>query len=367
MIRAGFRLYTVFCLWSLWLCAPTSVWAESHGGIEIGAKGIRAIVVDIPGNDGEPKILMIENKNTTLVAELASTKMYSPKSLDETARLVGQFAKKMRDEFKIPDQRLYVVGSSGIFVPLEGDADLIKANKELLVKAIQESTKLTMDFVTIVREAELTITSVVPAPFRYESVLLDIGSGNTKGGADQKETGLVTFGISFGTISFFDQIKKEAKLDNFAASAARLRKELVLPALQGSLKGNPELTRRKKVYLAGGSVWALTTFMKPADRGEFVTLTHGDIGAFQKLLLDNPKDLPNPDLNGITKEDVKRFAAKDLAAVRKTFSRDQLIAGVEILNALSEGFQLDAPDKLARNAYIGWILGYTMEKGTRSR
>ena len=47
----------------------------------------------------------------------------------------------------------------------------------------------------------------------------------------------------------------------------------------------------------------------------------------------------------------------------------QLIAGVEILKALSTAFHFDGQDRqllFARNAYIGWILGYTLEKGTAS-
>src|SRR5436190_1271516 len=76
------------------LCPTARVWAEVHGGIEIGAKGIRAIVVDVLGED-DPKILMIDNKNTTLVAELAKAKKYTPMALAETATIVGQLSKKM--------------------------------------------------------------------------------------------------------------------------------------------------------------------------------------------------------------------------------------------------------------------------------
>lgn len=351
------------------LASPALARADVHGGIEIGAKGIRAIAVDCAAK-GEPKILMLENKNTTLVADLAAKKQFSPETLKATAEIVAELAKKIRADFKVPDARLYVVGSSGLFAPLEGDEKLIKTNKDQLVQAIRTAAGITMDFVTVVREAELTITSVVPANLRAESVLMDIGSGNTKGGAEVAGSGLVTFGIPFGTVSFHDRVKKDAAKDNFVATAMSLRKEIVMPKLRESLQGKPELVKRKRVYVAGGTVWALATFMKPADRGSFVSLVPRDIDAFHKFLLENPKELPNTDLKAIGDAETKKAAGKDMDQVRKTFSRDQLIAGVEILKALAEAFQLDGQDKqiaFARNAYIGWILGYTIEKGTASK
>ena len=151
-----------------------------------------------------------------------------------------------------------------------------------------------------------------------------------------------------------------------AATAASLRKEILVPKLRDSLQGKAELVKRNRVYLAGGSVWALATFMKPADRANLVPFVPGDIVAFHKFLLESPKELPNTDLASIGDAETKKAAAKDMDQVRKTFSRDQMIAGVEVLKALAEAFQLDGPNKqivFARNAYIGWILGYTIEKG----
>src|SRR5260370_28416782 len=85
---------------------PSLARAQVHGGIEIGAKGIRAIAVDCGTKDGEPKILSLENKNTTLVADLAAKKQFSPETLKATAEIVRTFAKKIRVDFKLPDTRL---------------------------------------------------------------------------------------------------------------------------------------------------------------------------------------------------------------------------------------------------------------------
>src|SRR5437870_5039291 len=109
------RLLRSLALVALWIAISCPARAEVHGGIEIGAKGIRAVAVDIPVGQGESKILMVENQNTTLVADLAATKQYSPKALQETAAIVGGLAGKIRGDFKVPDRSLYIVGSSGLF------------------------------------------------------------------------------------------------------------------------------------------------------------------------------------------------------------------------------------------------------------
>lgn len=353
-------LISISC--TLW-ASPAS--AEPQGGIEIGAKGIKTIVVDVI--DGNVKVLSVETKNTSLVADLAAKKQFVAKSLDETAEVVAKSAKKIREEFKVAEKRIYVVGSSGLFAPLNGDESLIKANQELLVEAIRKSSTLMMDFISVTREAELTVASIVPSDFRDESILLDIGSGNTKGGAEQKGTGFVSFGIPYGTISFFDRVNKEAAKDDFIKTAVRLRNELVLPKLQESLKDKPELAKRKRVYLSGGTIWSLTTFEKPADRSSMVPLTFNDFASFSKFLRENTNELPNADLSRVADSEVKKLAIEDMNQVRKTFTPVQLIAGMEILNSLVEGFQLKALDKqlfFARNAYIGWILGYLIEKRT---
>ncbi len=286
------------------LVVPGVVRAEVYGGIEIGAKGIRALAVEIAA-PAEPRIVMLKNENTTLVGGLAANKQFSPKALEQTVAVVGRLAQKIRDDFKVPDSRLYIVGSSGLFAPLVGNAELIKASKEVLVQAIRKQTGLTMDFVSVKREAELTILSVVPTKDRAAAVLIDIGSGNTKGGS-ATSAGLVTFGIPFGTVSFADRVKQSAGGGSFVETADKQREQILMPKLRESLKGKAELVQRKRVYLAGGSVWALATFMKPADRTTLVALTPRDIAGFAKLLRDHADKLPDPDLSGASAERASR-------------------------------------------------------------
>ncbi len=345
-----------------YLSFPAPARAEVRGGIEIGAKGVRAIVVE-PGA-ADAKILLSATQNTTLVAGLAETGRFSPEALTATASAVAGFATRLRKEYQLPDERIALVGSSGLFSALAGKEEAIRTNRAELARAMRTATGLTMDFVDISREAALTVLSVVPPAEADRALLLDVGSGNTKGGA-LHAGGVLTFGIPFGTVTFADRVRTQAAAGNFAATAGTLRQELLEPALRKELQNKQTLAARDRVYLAGGAVWALATLLHPQDRATHVALTVTDIDHFQKHLLTQRDGIDAPSLAGITDAETRKQAQKDVEQVRKIFTPEQLLAGSEILKALAPTFNLAGEGRqlfFARNAYHGWILGYVLDK-----
>lgn len=351
------------------LLAAASARADVQGGIEIGAKGVRVVAVETKAGQ-DLKVLMSGTQNTTLVGGLAKTGRFSPDALKETAAAVARFAEKLRKEHLLPDSRIHVVGSSGLFSALAGKDDLIRENRAALVAAVRESAKLPLAFLDVTREAELSILSVVPLKHADTAVLLDIGSGNTKGGALDKSGRCITFGIPFGTVTFADAVRAKSGKGDFAAAASALRGQLLTPAVKDQLRTQKGLAGRPRIYLGGGTVWALATLMRPQDRSSAVALSARDISAFHELLVKNEAAVPAPDLSKIADTTVRQRARKEVEQVRKTFTREQLLAGTEILRALGEGFDFAAPDRqlvFARNGYLGWIIGYVAEKARAPR
>ncbi len=311
---------------------------------------------------------MTATQNTTLVGGLAASGRFNPEALKQTVAAVSKFADRMRKEHKVPDSRLYVVGSSGLFSALTGKADLIRMNREALVGAVRSACGLPMDFLDIGREAALTVVSVIPSTEAAGAVLLDIGSGDTKGGALDGDKGIITFGIPFGTVTFTDLVKARAGKGDFAATAAALRAEVLRPALEKQLQRKKSLAARGRVYLSGGTVWALATLLRPEERGAHVPLSAADIDAFHKLLLASPGAVPVPDLSKIADPEVRKQARREVEQVRRTFTREHLLGGTEILKALAAAFHFGDEGRqvaFARNGYLGWILGYVKEKGQR--
>lgn len=349
------------------LVSPGPTYAVVHGGVEIGAKGVKAVVLDETGGaEGiDAKVLRNTTKNTTLVAGLAKSGRFSPEALKETVAAVAQFVTQIRKEYQVPDERIYVVGSSGLFSAVAGKDDLIRVNREALAAAVKQAAGLTMRFVDAAREAELSIVGSVPSQYVATSILIDIGSGNTKGGMREDGNRSVTFEILYGTVTFTDLAKMRAGKSGLSKSAAALRDEILLPALKEQLRGKTAMLKRERVYLSGGIVWALATLVHPQNRSTYVPIATRDIERFQKMLLQEPSMVPTPDLSKIADPEVRKSAQKEIEQVKKVFTADNLLAGSEILKALSTTFEFERDGKriyFARNAYISWIMAYVVEK-----
>ena len=270
---------------------------------------------------------------------------------------MAKFAEQMRKEHKVPDSRIYVVGSSGLFSALESKKRVIQANQETLAAAVHEACGLQIGFIDVNREIELSIAGIVPAKHAADSLLLDIGGGNTKGGYRDADKKCVTVSIPYGSVTFADLVEKHAEKGKYVETAAALRAEILVPALRKSIDEKPELLKRNRFYLSGGAVWAMVSFIRPSDRRSYVALTAGDIAAYHQLLIKTPDTFPKISLSTIEEAEVREAANKEIESVKKVYQPRQLLAGAEILQALSSEFHFDKEKKLyfARNAPTGWI------------
>ena len=360
---------------SYWLLAalllvPTPARAALYGGIEIGAKGIKSTVLDVsPGPEGlRVKILLAGTKNTTLVEGIATSGKFDAAALKDTAGTILRTAEEMEAKHKVPKENIYIVASSGIFTPIATDAKAVAANRGELAKAILAVAGRPMDFITVAQEAQLSIKGIVPTKFLGTSVLLDIGSGNTKGGYQVKAGEYALFDVPLGSVTFGERVKKQFGDEGLVRGSARLSREVARPGLASAAKEHPGLRTRQRVYLSGGACWALATFTKPGDRSGYVALTAKDIAAYQKMLASNPGKYPAVDLAAIADPAARKATEKDLERVKKTFTPAQLLGGAELLQAFSVEFDLNADKSVyfSRNGYLGWILAYAAKKSAKS-
>jgi exopolyphosphatase/pppGpp-phosphohydrolase len=350
---------------ALWCVAPAH--AAVYGGIEIGAKGVKATAIDVTGDAGgyDVRVLFADTKNTTLTAGLAESGRFAQPALEATAAAVARFAASMQKEHKVPAENLYVVGSSGLFSALEGKKDAIGTNRDALAGAVRDACGLKMAFLDVKREAELSFTGVVPSRYAADAVLIDIGSGNTKGGYRDGDKDVVTFGVPYGSVTFSDAAKQRPGDAGYAQKADALRQEVLEPALRKIAADKPALVKRERVYLGGGAVWAMATLIRPGGREPYVPVTAADVAAYRKLLLQSPGEFPKPDLSSLGASE-RAAAEKEIERVKTTFTPQQLLAGANILQGLSDEFGFkDRKVYFGRHAYLAWILAYVTEKGTQ--
>jgi exopolyphosphatase/pppGpp-phosphohydrolase len=369
-IASRLKDYRSFWFLAALLLAPTPARAALYGGIEIGAKGIKSTVLEVnSAPEGlRVKILLAGTKNMTLVKGIATSGKFDAKDLQETAAIIRSTAEEMETKHKVPKENIYIVASSGIFTPIAKDAKAVAANRAELEKAIRKVADRSMDFITVAQEAQLSIKGIVPSKFLGTSVLLDIGSGNTKGGFQVKSGEYALFDVPLGSVTFSERVKKQFGDESIVRGSARLSREVARPGLAAAVKEHAGMRTRKRVYLSGGACWALATFTRPSDRSGYVALTAKDIAAYHKMLASNPGKYPTLDLSAIADPTARKATEKDLERVKKTFTPEQLLAGAELLQAFSDEFDLNSEKSVyfSRNGYLGWILAYAAKKSAKS-
>jgi exopolyphosphatase/pppGpp-phosphohydrolase len=343
------------CAWPLLLLLllPAPLCAQEsrlYAGIEIGGSGVKATVVERKP-DGLYERLFAQTHRTRLT--VLDHGAFRPEAIGETAKWIAEFRDKIRKAYRLPDERIVVVGSSG--VPKA-------SNRDALVAAVKKATGKELRFIDDKTEVELTIAGVVPRGDRAGSWSLDIGSGNTKGGYKPEGKPLVYVSVPLGVVTFTQRVEKEAKEKeiSFAQAAEKLRDSVLVAPLRAGTRGMPELARRKRVYLSGGAVWALATFLKPRQVDQaYVTFTAADVDAYLALLTKAAGKAPAIDLSTIVNRDLRERAEKEVRTVNKVYSPENLLAGAHLLVALVKAFDLkDRTVIFPRNAAVGWLAAY---------
>ncbi|MDB5388109.1 MAG: repeat-containing protein [Planctomycetaceae bacterium] len=362
MTKATFQLFVIgfFC----WLSAASITAADRYGGVEIGAKGVKAtaIEVDTSGDTPTLKVLELDKKTVDVTISRLKGKKFDSALVEDTALVVKDFIAALKSELNVPEENIQVVASSG--VPFADNiADLGKAIEEQAMKELAR--------IDAIEEATLTAIALVPKELRTKILVVDVGSGNTKGGTFLDESGtpdqFATLEVPFGTQTLSKAI--DVKLAESAGKtrdlvAAEMALESVGTPITKQLEEKADLAERKQVLFTGGSVWACMTILKPETALQpFPKLTAADIKAYVTLINANPGKYPEIDFTKIADEAARAAAQKDYDRIRGTagdkppvFQPDELQAGAALLHQLSETLGFESKQvHFDRQAVTAWI------------
>jgi Ppx/GppA phosphatase family len=267
--------------------------------------------------------------------------------------VVQELYAKMQTNYRVATERIYIIGSSGLQKPGQYRTDV--DNKDELVRKIQTATGVKMTFIDVDQEAKDSIQETVPDQYLESAILIDVGSGNTKGGFHERGE-LLPMSIPYGTVSFRDAVMKQTGADkDFAPLAVKLRDELLVPALKKEVERHAPLVTRGRIYMTGGIVWVMANVLHPSNRDANVRIDSEDINKFEKMALTNDPGLKKPDLTGIKDQKVR----DEINEAANEFQPDKLIAGAEVLQALSKVFEFANKDIYFRNSSEwGWLFTY---------
>ena len=357
------RLHALLLLTFL-LAISASAATPHYAAIDLGSKGTKATLYALHNGDNGPEVEIVFEKviNTKLVSSMSGGR-FTAAGIDDAASAARQLLADMRAEAakkKIANVQTYIVGSSGV---AKGE------NKAELIAAVKAATGVDMEFVDPKQEGYFSLVTAVPRQRRATSIIVDIGSGNTKVGCLVGDASISNFKaaeIPLGSVSG-RKAAVEKKAADFNAGLEKVIDGDVRPAFASESMDTPCLRNRARIYWTGGAAWSTATLTHPeAAKKAFVALTAKDIDHLLASLRDgswNQKPLVYhfaSDVPASVRTAVTEAAEGDRRRIGDTFSAEDLMAGVSIMKTiLSEGNQ-SATIYFARNS--NYIYGYALDK-----
>lgn len=347
---------------ALLICC-SSAYGQRFGGIEIGAKGVKWVAIDLELGDLRNPVTIVASgdENTTLSALEGAS--FHPDALRVTIQAVGDSYRRLHEALHVPDHQIFIVVSSG----------LPKAeNLQALKDGVAEFTSHSLDVLSVDEEVRLGIRGLcIQEQDRLgEALVIDVGSGNTKGGylapaALKKRDAITTFELP-GTVTLTTAVQSIAadRHVDFCQASLEARHSVLEPSIGRQLQRHEDLESRRLVYMNGGVVWALATFLHPEmlDYAN-VPLRLDELRQLRETLSSANGEYPPIDPALLT-----AAATQEVSRVKQVFTPENLMAGSEILCALGEnlGFE-DRAVYFVRNGRVAWLLGYVSAKGQESQ
>jgi serine/threonine protein kinase len=361
-----------------------TTFGNTYGAIEIGSKGIKAAVIqklEILNNAKSPfKSIKhsIKEKNVDAI---------DPEKKNDTIKAIEKIITEMGTKNHIQCDKIVIFGSSGF------DSKAKSPHKEELIAGIENSTGRKVDLIPHADEATYVFNRIVPKERREKVISVDIGSGNTKGAFLKNDKALETYVVNVGTRDFSKEIQKispKTDMKKFIKTAEEQKKSVVIPRIKDvTHRYKSELFKPdRRIYLAGGISWAMTTLINPCEKeqaifreeeervSEYTRLQMTDIDTFYTNVTRARKTLFNPDLRACTpeqkekvKEDIRKIQKSVAGPEDGVYWDEDIIAGAEILRAVSEELKFSDKDNIffARYAIDALPIGYLIHRLEKSK
>ncbi|BAY26086.1 hypothetical protein NIES2100_58970 [Calothrix sp. NIES-2100] len=341
------------------------------GAVEVGSKGVKGKVIQelaTLNEDGAKLVVFRKEK-----IEDRNVNAADPNSKSATiVEAVKSTFQDIQKRFNISCEQIVIYGSSGLAEELAKKAP---QKKEVIVQEVRQATGRMMKFITSEEEGSFIFDGVVPAWRLNETIVVDIGSGNTKGAYLDSNNKHITFSFPFGTAAFTKEVKQSQGNIDFTKAAENAKQKELIPQIVSEVQRKPGMQNLSRVYLSGGISWALSTLTKPCSKeyivigkpqerlDSFVPISSEDIKTFYYNATQDPKALFNPDLSNCSAERRKEVQ-EDIANIKtKIFSGDELIAGSEILRAFNQELNFSGKQVFfVRSAKDALPIGYLKQQ-----
>lgn len=344
--------------------------ADLYAGIDVGSKGVKLSIIKM-GKNASVTGSFVAVKDTSINTDFIS---FTPKTFNATLYGIRNLYNFAKQAYNIPAEKIFIVVSSGI----KGQAE--KENKQDRIVSLSDSLRLLLKepkrlvpVIDVMEEAKLSHLGIVPESRRYNTFLIDIGSGNTKGGyfknGNTKE--LKLFMLNWGTKTISNATEKRLDDDK---SITNYKKQLyrVLAGDPNSeiiyaVNESGAYNMNDNFAFSGGIAWAVATLLYPElSENSVVPLKFEDLVALNEKLATNFAAITPAAIAGsVTEKTINKHSIEiEVTRVQKVFDQKALMAGTNLLLNIVRQFEGTQEKKnffLVKNGQVGWISAYVTQ------
>ena len=372
-IRFNRRLILAACL-----CVSLNfLWAQSslklkyknstvYTGIEVGSKGVKMSMVELGKNaqsNGSFNILKDTSVNTDFIS------FTDPTFVATLEALYGLYTTAQKD-YNIPMQRIFTAISSGVKMQAEKDQKTEWVNK--LITSFKEKINDQSKEVAVIdvkQEAFLSHLGIVPESRRYSTFLIDIGSGNTKGGyfPNGNTKDFYLFQLNWGTKSTSNaadkRLEEDKSMGNYQKQLTRVLSQAENADIVYAVNASGAYPLSDYIAFSGGAAWAAANLMHPelVDNA-VISVSFDEIVKFYEKLYTNFSSYSPENLAKVTTDETEKAAIMKAAkTVHGVFDQKSLMAGSGLLLKIMRQFCSIYETKqfyLVKNGQVGWISAY---------
>jgi hypothetical protein len=338
-----------------------------YAGIEVGAKGVKMSVLEIGKNaqqTGAYNVLKDTSINTDFISFTSPT---------ATATLNGLYKlyNNITQDYKVSPERVFTLISSGVKsqADKEGKADWIKSLIDSFRIKVNEPAR-SVYVIDVLEEARLSHLGIIPAERRFNTFLIDIGSGNSKGGyfPNDNTKDFKLFQLSWGTKSMQNAAEKrcgeDKSISNFQKQLYRVLAGSPSDEITYAVNVSNAYAMSDNIAISGGIAWSIANLLYPElAANPVVPVTYDEVLKLSEKMYRNFSALSDDAIvRTITDKAIdKVIAAREIRKVLGVFDQKALMAGTGLLLKIMRQFENQADKKqffLVKNGQVGWISAY---------
>lgn len=342
-----------------------------YAGIEVGSKGVKMSILEV-GKNAQKNGAFNVLKDTSVNSDFIS---FTSPTFQATLNGFQNLYQSAIKDYNISPDRIFSVISSGVKMQAEKEhkTKWVSNLADSFISRINEP-KRKVQVVDVMEEARLSHLGIVPDSRRYTTFLIDIGSGNTKGGyfPNGNTKDLKLFQLNWGTKSTANatdvRCGDDKTVNNFSKQLFRVLEGAANTEVIYAVNESGAYNMSDYVAFSGGIAWSVATLIHPELlENSVVAVTYGEVELFNEMLLNKYAMLSEDAIAKTTTDKSVDVAAisKEVKRVHQVFDQKSLLAGTGLLLKIMRQFEGIYERKqfyLVKNGQVGWVSAYVNQE-----